>query len=73
MAKARDLTHLIFNHVEVLEPAGLDAYRNRRWRCRCLLCGRTDVYRTSSNVTRSFSCGCRVSPRPRRDASAAAS
>ena len=73
MPKARDLSKTIFNHVEVIEPAGRNAYRNRLWRCRCLLCGRTDVYRTSSNVTRSFSCGCRVSPRPRCHASATAS
>ncbi len=69
MPRARDLTNAVFNHVEVIEPAGLDAYRNRLWRCRCLLCGRTDVCRTSSNVPRSFSCGCQVSPRPRRQTS----
>ena len=65
MPKARDLTNTRHGYVEVIEPSGMNKYRNKLWRCRCLLCGRTDIIRTSSNVTKSFSCGCRVSAKPR--------
>lgn len=60
MAKPKELTGALFSHILVLGPAGTNRYGNRLWRCRCTLCGREDVVRTTGNVQRSYSCGCRT-------------
>jgi hypothetical protein len=54
----RNLVGTTINHLTVEAPASPshNQFGHKLWRCRCT-CGRT-VERTTSNVLRSFSCGC---------------
>ncbi len=54
---ARNLAGATFNFLTVLEPAGHNDTGQRLWLCQCV-CG-ARVTRTSSNLPKSISCGCK--------------
>lgn len=55
-----DLTGQILGNIKVIEFSHIDKFRNRVWRCQCLICGNEQFYATTSNLQNNNlqSCGC---------------
>lgn len=59
-ASLKDITNKQINNFIPLEYVyDNDTKGNRgKWRCKCLLCGNTEVYLTPDNMRKQYSCGC---------------
>ena len=58
--KINNLTNQIFGHLQAIEITDQRKYNQVVWRCKCLYCGNSQVFRTSGNLKSKgdHNCGC---------------